>query len=126
MGAAVGDLGADRICTGDQMTRYTFQTYFVWDGDTEEDIVVEFTYTPPFCGTQEDPPHDADIEVAEVHRCDWEGKYPWGKETTTAAEFDQVQRSDRIREECLYHANEERHDALEAIAEFRREMREDR
>jgi hypothetical protein len=98
------------------MMRFTIDTFYCFDGQTEEDIQVTFDYIKGFRGDMTDPPHGDEIDIMEVRRND----YP--NEELDTAEWNAVCDDERISQECIQYAREEIMDAAEA----RRDAREDR
>lgn len=102
------------------MNRYTVDTFYCFDGETEEDIQVTFDYIKGFAGDMTDPPHGDEIDILSARRnaCPTEELDP--------TEWNAVVEDERIREKCIEHAREEILDDLSAAEEARNDAREDR
>ena len=120
MADAYGDLLCAAILGAGVVTRYSIETFFIFDGETEEDIRISFDYIKGFAGDMTDPPHGDEIDIMSIHRL----AHP--TEELDPAEWNAVVEDERIREKCIIHAREEIIDYMASMAEARNDARQDR
>ena len=99
--------------------RRTLETFFCFDGDTDEDIVIRFDYVKPFKGNRTDPPYDEEIDIISIRRM----HIPL--EELDTVEWVEVCKSERIRSECLDKVRSDIEDDKLAAEEARNDARQD-
>lgn len=120
MADAYRDLLCAAILGAVGMTRYSIETFYIFDGETEEDIYISFDYVKSFAGDMTDPPHGDEIDIMSIHR----NAHP--TEELDTAEWNAVVEDERIREKCIIHAREAIIDDMAAAEETRNDARQDR
>lgn len=108
------------------MTRYSIETLYIFDGETEDELHISFDYIKGFAGDMTDPPHSDEIDIISIRRFSPHSRHPLTSEELDTTEWNAVVEDERIREECITHAREEIADDMAAAAEARNDARDDR